>query len=1071
MTILDTPSAAAPLDVERFPTAVLPKATTPLDGTELAVILQHGTNVYIEASALGGGATVAGLAVSAGGNTAGVPGLVSTGTLFLAGGPNITLSQNGQSLSISAGVGGGASFSGGVSTGGNTLGNTGITGSQLVLAGVGNVTLSQDTSPNGGTISISAPAQSVQTQNLFDLTMSGNTVGAGALISSGTMTLAGGPNITLSQAGNVITISGASQSAESNTYGISNIGNTAGTSGVISGNQLRMLLAGGPNVTLSQSTNGSSATVSVSVAAQTAESQTFGMSNIGNTAGTSGVISGNQLRMLVVGGPNITVSQSTNASSATLSISAAPQSVQTQNLFALTISSNTAGVGALISSGTLTLAAGANITLSQNGGNAVTIIGPSPSGGAFSAGVSNLGNTAGSTGVSGTQLVLVGTNGISLSQSTGAGGATVSINFTQSAESQTFGMSNLGNSAGTSGVISGNQLQMLVVGGPNITVSQSTNASSATLSISAAAQTAESQTFGMSNIGNTAGTSGVISGNQLRMLVVGGPNITVSQSTNASSATLSISAAAQTAESQTFGMSNIGNTAGTSGVISGNQLQMLVVGGPNVTISQSTNASSATLSVSVAAQSQESQSIGASNLGNTLGTSGVASGAQVRAVIIATSNLTISQSVNGASVTQSFIANPPFVGGVSTMGNTGGATGATSTRLIFVGSNNITLSQTTDASGGTISIFGGAGGGAAGTNTLGISNLGNFVGTSGVITGSGLQFILAGGNQITLSQSINGSSATVTISAHPAFQAGVSTGGNTSGQTRADNDAQIVLVGSNNITLSQGTAGGGFATVTISGPTLLSVGISNLGNTAGTSGLASNRVVLVATGVDGLSQSSSGDSATVSFGESLTLSQWLPLGPIAYGAQVNDTNAVAHYAPVKVDRYYSASRIDFAMSQTVGSTGTITGTVSLGFGIYSRNGSTLSQLSTGSGSFGISFTGVQSNSSYNGLRRLTFSMNMNLTPGEYWIGQWVRTSGGQITVSYFVANPPTGGVGAAFSGDFGAASNATQQFIYGWGAHSASSTTLNDTVAFSHIVASQSTHMRNIWMQAVNFTL
>jgi hypothetical protein len=48
----------------------------------------------------------------------------------------------------------------------------------------------------------------VQTQNLHNVTISGNTAGAGAAISSGTLTLAGGNNITLSQNGNAITISG-----------------------------------------------------------------------------------------------------------------------------------------------------------------------------------------------------------------------------------------------------------------------------------------------------------------------------------------------------------------------------------------------------------------------------------------------------------------------------------------------------------------------------------------------------------------------------------------------------------------------------------------------------------------------------------------------------------------------------------------------------------------------------------------------------------------------------------------------------------------------------------------------
>lgn len=46
MTLIN-PSAAAILDVERFPTAQLPLATTPLAGNELITLLQNGRNVYL----------------------------------------------------------------------------------------------------------------------------------------------------------------------------------------------------------------------------------------------------------------------------------------------------------------------------------------------------------------------------------------------------------------------------------------------------------------------------------------------------------------------------------------------------------------------------------------------------------------------------------------------------------------------------------------------------------------------------------------------------------------------------------------------------------------------------------------------------------------------------------------------------------------------------------------------------------------------------------------------------------------------------------------------------------------
>ena len=86
----------------------------------------------------------------------------------------------------------------------------------------------------------------------------------------------------------------------------------------------------------------------------------------------------------------------------------------------------------------------------------------------FSLGVSNLGNFAGSTGVTGTRVVLVGTNNISLSQSTDANGATISINQA-GASPLNFNLS--GNVAGNT-TASGNTLNF---SGINVTLSGTNN--------------------------------------------------------------------------------------------------------------------------------------------------------------------------------------------------------------------------------------------------------------------------------------------------------------------------------------------------------------------------------------------------------------------------------------------------------------------------------------------------------------------------------------------------------------------------------------------------------------------
>lgn len=155
-------------------------------------------------------------------------------------------------------------------------------------------------------------------------------------------------------------------------FGMSNLGNTSGTSGTVNRG---IVFAGGNNVTLSQSVNASSATLTISAAAQSVQTQNLhNVTLSGNTAGVMAQVSSGTLTL--AGGNNVTLSQNGNA----VTVSAASQTVQTQNLHNVSLSGNTAGVMAHISSGTLTLAGGNNITLSQNG-NAVSIIGGAGGGG------------------------------------------------------------------------------------------------------------------------------------------------------------------------------------------------------------------------------------------------------------------------------------------------------------------------------------------------------------------------------------------------------------------------------------------------------------------------------------------------------------------------------------------------------------------------------------------------------------------------------------------------------------------------------------------------------------------
>jgi hypothetical protein len=139
---------------------------------------------------------------------------------------------------------------------------------------------------NGSTITaLGNFTQTTQTQNLFNLTLSGNTAGTLAGVSSGTLTLYGGNSITLSQSGNKITIHGSA--GVSNSHNVTLGGNsTSAGAGYAQISTGVLTIAGGNNITLSQNGNA----VTISGAAQGGV-QT-GVSGVGasNTTYTSGTI-------------------------------------------------------------------------------------------------------------------------------------------------------------------------------------------------------------------------------------------------------------------------------------------------------------------------------------------------------------------------------------------------------------------------------------------------------------------------------------------------------------------------------------------------------------------------------------------------------------------------------------------------------------------------------------------------------------------------------------------------------------------------------------------------------------
>ena len=367
-------------------------------------------------------------------------------------------------------------------------------GGSSSLSGAGAVTVAT----NGNTISIGAPAQTVQTQNLVALTLDGNTAGALALASSGTVTLAGGNNITLSQAGNAITISGANVGgAQTGISGI--VGSDATyTSGTVTFSGV------GGGVTINSNTG---QRIDISVAAQSVqpETQTFiaGIS-ASNTLYTSG-----NVRFTGVGG-GITVSSNTGQR---VDLSVAAQSVQpeTQTFIGGISASNT-----LYTSGSVRFTGSQAVTVRSGTGQLVVIDAPAqsvqPETQTFIGGIQN----SQTTYTSGTVNLSVVAGNLTIRSTTGQA---FQFSMSQSPETQTA-ISGIANSQTTytSGTVSLSELGAITI--------RSTTGNQYQFSVNS--QTAQTQGIlnaGVTNAGNTSGDTGVASGT--RLVFAGGNNITL----------------------------------------------------------------------------------------------------------------------------------------------------------------------------------------------------------------------------------------------------------------------------------------------------------------------------------------------------------------------------------------------------------------------------------------------------------------------------------------------------------------------------------------------------------------
>jgi hypothetical protein len=784
----------------------------------------------------------------------------------------------------------------------------------------------------------------------INVSLGGNTAGALALVSSGTLFLAGGNNVTLSQNGQSVTIS-------ANTAAAANLSVSAGTtSGAFGG--VTFPNANGVSFGLN---NG---TITASVAAQSVQTQASG--NLAATGFATTTIAGSQ------------IAGTLNTAGMTLAVPAY-----------------------------LTTGAGAN----------------------FSGGVSTLGNTSGNTGITGTQLVLAGGNNITLSQATGANGATVTVSaFNQT--NQTMGIYASSQTTGQSSSSTIDARSLTVVGAGNV----SAGMSAGSLVISGATA-AGLTTGGIYAAGNTTGQSssstypqtsfnisfaGLVSGGwSSNSLLISAPQTTgLTQSLYATSNTTQSSSGTTSIGSLLFagaGMASVGVTNGS-----------VVISAPNTTSFSATGNASVSLNAN-----------------------------------------TLSIGANAAALS---------IGGNSTSAGAGYSNISTGT-VLLAGGNNITLSQ----NGASITISGANAGGAQ-TGISGIQ-VSNTTYTSGTVTWQNANGISFG------SSGANGVSASYTVPS----TAGLLSAVNLSAGTTSGNLSAVTFSNSNGVSfgLNASTITGSVAAQTNQTVGLYALGnttqnssstmdartLSFNGLGAQTVGFSNGSIQLSVPATSSLSAtgavSISVNGATISIGAPLVpqLSFFNVMsGDVTTLTQIG--NGSVQVYPINGAVGFSASRADMLAFNTVSSSSNSShaGVISAYMGLYTLTGSTLSLASSGSQSHQWTNTSNNSMGSVSGQRRLSVPINVNYTGGDIWMAvmsQTSSTNANWFTASNLVIQPQLTG---QLFGLIGEASANSKQIQPGYGLFSVTSAAMPVSMALSAISGAGSAGTgANVYMAPVQF--
>lgn len=220
------------------------------------------------------------------------------------------------------------------------------------------------------------------------------------------------------------------------------------------------------------------------------------------------------------------------------------------------------------------------------------------------------------------------------------------------------------------------------------------------------------------------------------------------------------------------------------------------------------------------------------------------------------------------------------------------------------------------------------------------------------------------------------------------------------------------------------------------------------GNTTGTTANISSGTMVLAGGTN-ITLSQNANSVTIVGANTGTLSQWWPGFPGGFTTRSWGQSTV-HVDPIWLPNYLSATRMQILMSASLStsSNSSFAGTLSWGVGVYTNNASTLSLASSGSTNYQFTNTSDNSSASLQGNRIISVPINVNMTPGLYWIAQLTQTA--TANANWITLQNYLQGV-SVFSGSFGGASSGTFAPALGAGHWSVQTAGMPNSMAFTDL--------------------